>query len=118
MTSSANSNQAPFEAVCSELRCLFRHICQNILVKLYGNCFSFRHQAREAEPKDYNLNRNDTRDLSKATYSRIGNVTDGVGFERDKILQVVKITNLIIQSNFNGSNIFGTIENCLRHGWF
>ena len=24
----------------------------------------------------------------------------------------------IVQSNFNGSNIFGTIENCSRHGWF
>lgn len=35
------------------------------------------HQAREAEPKDYNLNRNDERDLSKASYKRIGNVTDG-----------------------------------------
>ena len=26
------------------------------------------------------------------------------------------ITN--IQSNFDGLNIFGTIENCSRHGWF
>ena len=26
--------------------------------------------------------------------------------------------NLFLQSNFDGSNIFGTIENCLRHGWF
>ena len=28
-----------------------------------------------------------------------------------------KIT-VLIQSNLNGSNIFGTIENCSRHGWF
>ena len=25
---------------------------------------------------------------------------------------------LYIQSNFDGSNIFGAIENCSRHGWF
>ena len=24
----------------------------------------------------------------------------------------------LLQSNFDGSNIFGTIENCSRHGWF
>ena len=24
----------------------------------------------------------------------------------------------VIQSNFDGSNIFGTIEKCSRHGWF
>lgn len=35
------------------------------------------HQAREAEPKDYDLNKHPTRDLCKATYDRIGNVTDG-----------------------------------------
>ena len=23
-----------------------------------------------------------------------------------------------VQSNFNGSNIFGTMEICSRHGWF
>lgn len=42
--------------------------------------YDFRHQAREAEPKEYNLNRNDERDLSKASYKRLGNVTDGVRF--------------------------------------
>ena len=26
--------------------------------------------------------------------------------------------SMFIQSNFDGSNIFGTIENCSRHGWF
>ena len=26
--------------------------------------------------------------------------------------------NWHIKSNFDGSNIFGTIENCSRHGWF
>ncbi|KAK7489500.1 hypothetical protein BaRGS_00019299 [Batillaria attramentaria] len=35
------------------------------------------HQARESEPKDYDLNRAPERDLSKASYHRIGNVTDG-----------------------------------------
>ena len=38
----------------------------------------FRHQAREAEPKEYDINRSHERDLCKATYKRIGNVTDGV----------------------------------------
>ena len=40
--------------------------------------FVLRHQAREAEPKDYDINRNEERDLGKATYKRIGNVTQGV----------------------------------------
>lgn len=35
------------------------------------------HQAREAEPKDYDLNKDPVRDLCKASYHRIGNVTDG-----------------------------------------
>ena len=37
-----------------------------------------RHQARESEPKDYDLSKHDERDLCKATYDRIGDVTDGV----------------------------------------
>ncbi len=36
-----------------------------------------RHQAREAEPKDYDISKHPQRDLCKATYNRIGNVTDG-----------------------------------------
>lgn len=39
---------------------------------------NFRNQAREAEPKDYDINKAPMRDLGKATYHRIGNVTDGV----------------------------------------
>ncbi|XP_013398605.1 protein C9orf135 [Lingula anatina] len=35
------------------------------------------HQAREAEPKDFDISKTERRDLSKATYKRIGNVTDG-----------------------------------------
>ncbi|KAK6179095.1 hypothetical protein SNE40_011530 [Patella caerulea] len=35
------------------------------------------HQAREAEPKDYDISRDAVRDLCKATYGRIGNITDG-----------------------------------------
>lgn len=35
------------------------------------------HQAREAESKDYDINRDPERNLCKATYGRIGNVTDG-----------------------------------------
>ena len=37
----------------------------------------FRHQAREAEPVDYDISTNEVRKLSKSTYKRIGNVTDG-----------------------------------------
>ena len=29
-----------------------------------------------------------------------------------------KVARCRVQSNFNGSNIFETIENCSRHGWF
>jgi len=35
------------------------------------------HQAREAEPKDYDLNKAPIRDLCNSTYDRIGNATDG-----------------------------------------
>lgn len=35
------------------------------------------HQAREAEPKEYDLSKDPVRDLCKATYHRIGNITDG-----------------------------------------
>ena len=38
----------------------------------------YRHQAREAEPKDYSLNNDPVRDLHHATYQRMGTVTDGV----------------------------------------
>ena len=30
----------------------------------------------------------------------------------------VQLSVFKVQSNFDGSNIFGTIENCSRHGWF
>ncbi|ESO94907.1 hypothetical protein LOTGIDRAFT_144812 [Lottia gigantea] len=33
--------------------------------------------SREAEPKNYDINRDPTRDLCKATYDRIGDITDG-----------------------------------------
>lgn len=41
---------------------------------------SSRHQARESEPKDYELKDYDPekRKLHNSTYRRIGNVTDGV----------------------------------------
>jgi len=35
------------------------------------------HQARQSEPKDYDINRDPTRTMTISTYSRIGNVTDG-----------------------------------------
>ncbi|CAG2210369.1 unnamed protein product [Mytilus edulis] len=35
------------------------------------------HQSREAEPKNYDINRSDTRNLCNASYNRIGDVTDG-----------------------------------------
>ncbi|XP_055884414.1 cilia- and flagella-associated protein 95-like [Biomphalaria glabrata] len=35
------------------------------------------HQAREAEPKDYDMNKHPIRSLAFSTYKRIGNVTDG-----------------------------------------
>ncbi|CAL1548002.1 unnamed protein product [Lymnaea stagnalis] len=35
------------------------------------------HQAREAEPKDYDMNKHPIRTMAIATYNRIGNVTDG-----------------------------------------
>lgn len=39
-----------------------------------------RHQAREAEPKDYDIKdyQPQKRNLHNSTYHRIGNVTDGV----------------------------------------
>ncbi|XP_048763257.1 cilia- and flagella-associated protein 95-like [Ostrea edulis] len=35
------------------------------------------HQAREAEPKDYDISKGNERNLCTATYERIGNITDG-----------------------------------------
>ena len=39
-----------------------------------------RHADREAEPKNYDVTKSDIdeRDLLRATYDRIGNITDGV----------------------------------------
>ena len=41
---------------------------------------AYRHQAREAEPKDYDIKdyQPQKRNLHNSTYHRIGNVTDGV----------------------------------------
>ena len=41
-----------------------------------------RHADREAEPKNYDVTKSDIdeRDLLRATYNRIGNITDGVSF--------------------------------------
>ena len=33
---------------------------------------TFRHQARESEPKDYDLSESEVRDLCKSTYRRFG----------------------------------------------
>lgn len=38
------------------------------------------HQAREAEPKDYDITTAEKKDLCKATYVRIGDATDGKDF--------------------------------------
>ena len=39
------------------------------------------------------------------------------GHAVDYLLWLIVLPSLnIVQSNFNGSNIFGTIENCSRHG--
>ena len=57
-----------------------RFICHN-LKPLTFLLSSIRHQAREAEPKDYDLNKDEYRDLCKATYERIGDVTDGVSYK-------------------------------------
>ena len=40
--------------------------------------FQCRHQAREAEPKDYDISKAPKRDLCKATYGRIGDFKSGV----------------------------------------
>ena len=42
-----------------------------------------RHADREAEPKNYDVTKSDIdeRDLLRATYNRIGNITDGVNFK-------------------------------------
>ena len=47
---------------------------------------SFRHQAREAEPKDYDMKEHDPekRHLHLSTYNRVGNVTDGVSIKNCK----------------------------------
>ena len=37
-----------------------------------------RHADREAEPKNYDICKKEETDLLRATYNRIGDVTDGV----------------------------------------
>jgi len=37
-----------------------------------------RHQARESEPKDYNISTDPVRNLKRATYDRLASITDGV----------------------------------------
>ena len=68
-------------------RVLFHNLhwfCENVYllrpltavhIKLKLACY--RHQAREAEPRDYDMSKGDKRDLCLATYKRIGDVTRG-----------------------------------------
>ena len=37
-----------------------------------------RQQARESEPKDYNISTDPVRNLKRATYDRLASITDGV----------------------------------------
>lgn len=64
--------------------CLMHHILAiytcNIII-YYECAFTlYRHADREAEPKNYDVTKSDIdeRDLLRATYDRIGNITDGV----------------------------------------
>ena len=56
-----------------------------------------RHAAREAEPKDYDVSTSSDgdRDLLRATYNRIGNITDGVSFYSDKFLLCNPIISIV-----------------------
>uniref|UniRef100_A0A2C9M6C4 Uncharacterized protein n=1 Tax=Biomphalaria glabrata TaxID=6526 RepID=A0A2C9M6C4_BIOGL len=65
-----------------------------------GGCLLYasvsRHQAREAEPKDYDMNKHPIRSLAFSTYKRIGNVTDGSNiFSLLHLLSGTKIKEMI-----------------------
>ena len=53
-------------------------------LRQFDSILFHRHQAREAEPKDYDISRGNERNLCKATYDRIGNITDGVSLLRKR----------------------------------
>ena len=57
------------------LRCAF-----SCAIGSHTIAFNTRHADREAEPKNYDVTKSDIddRDLLRATYDRIGNITDGV----------------------------------------
>ena len=53
--------------------------CVSTLIDtIYSSFTSHRHADREAEPKNYDVCKSDERNLLRATYDRIGNITDGV----------------------------------------
>ena len=52
-------------------------IKQSSSFEIFKNLLN-RHQARQAEPKDYDINKDGARTMTLSTYNRIGNVTDGV----------------------------------------
>ena len=66
----------------------------SVLIK--ARFFFNRHADREAEPKNYDITKSDIdeRDLLRATYNRIGNITDGVSF--------IIIKSLIVHSMISG----------------
>lgn len=67
------------------------------LIKLIDKCLLFnRHADREAEPKNYDVTKSDIdeRDLLRATYNRIGNITDGVSFMCIVSMCSISIDNL------------------------
>ena len=53
-------------------------IMTNIEMFQEHNIDCSRHQARESEPKDYNISTDPVRNLKRATYDRLASITDGV----------------------------------------
>ena len=60
----------------------------------------------------------DSRWVCKLTDFGIEKLKTPLHIQSEEIGDHAAYARTYIQSNFDGSNIFGTIENCSRHGWF
>ena len=66
---------------CQKFKCKAKYIIAimtNIEMFQEHNIDCSRHQARESEPKDYNISTDPVRNLKRATYDRLASITDGV----------------------------------------
>ena len=69
-----------YPVYCNDQRYVYFNYKHKKVKIIYIDSLFSRHQAREAEPKEYDIKdyQPEKRNLHNSTYQRIGNVTDGV----------------------------------------